>query len=40
MSRLLLFISLFLLCNLVTAQNYVRFLGKYDMEVKDTSKNE
>ena len=40
MSRLLLFIPLFLICNFITAQNYVRFLGKYDIEVKDTSKNE
>ncbi|WP_084454699.1 energy transducer TonB [Algoriphagus terrigena] len=40
MRRLLFFIPIFLLCNFALAQNYVRFLGKYDIEVKDTSKND
>ena len=40
MRRLLLFMPIFLLCNFVLAQNYVRFLGKYDFEVEDTSKND
>lgn len=40
MVRIFLFLSIFLICDFVKAQNYLRFLGKYGEEVMDTSKTD